>query len=157
PWALPAGRAAMDQHFKLLRADEEIQRLNVEIHRFVTYMVDEEAFLAREEGCLRMEGNEGIAQQVRLLRMEQGRFTSLHMKRLVKLSKLPGFTGSILHGVSVSKERHTPVARDVEMVALLPAEIICPVGVEPPPLDEEEGEDDDDEEGVNALTALIQI
>ncbi|KAJ7770254.1 hypothetical protein DFH07DRAFT_735608 [Mycena maculata] len=157
PWALPAGRAAMDQHFKLLRADEEIQQLNVEIHRFVTYMVDEEAFLAREEGCLRMEGNKGIAQQVRLLRMERGRFTLLHMKRLVKLSKLPGFTGSILPGVSVSKERHTPIARDVEMVTLLPAEIIHPVGVEPPPLDEEEGEDDDDEEGVNALTALIQI
>ncbi|KAJ7714629.1 hypothetical protein DFH07DRAFT_715448, partial [Mycena maculata] len=91
PWALPAGRAAMDQHFKLLRADEEIQRLNLEIHRFVTYMVDEEAFLAREEEYLRTEGNEGIAQQVRSLRMERGRFTSLHMKRLVKLSKLPGF------------------------------------------------------------------
>ncbi|KAJ7707031.1 hypothetical protein B0H14DRAFT_3525882 [Mycena olivaceomarginata] len=34
-WAQPAGRAAMDQHFKLLRADEEIQQLNVEIRRFV--------------------------------------------------------------------------------------------------------------------------
>ncbi|KAJ7735271.1 hypothetical protein DFH07DRAFT_870772 [Mycena maculata] len=157
PWALPAGRAAMDQHFKLLRADEEIQRLNLEIHRFVTYMVDEEAFLAREEECLRTEGNEGIAQQVRLLRMERGRFTSLHMKRLVKLSKLPGFTGNILPGVSVSKERHTPVARDVEMVAPPPADVVRPVGVELPALDEEEGEDDDDEEGINALTALIQI
>ncbi|KAJ7745015.1 hypothetical protein DFH07DRAFT_776919 [Mycena maculata] len=157
PWALPAGRAAMDQHFKLLRADEEIQRLNVEIHRFVTYMVDEEAFPAWEEGCLRTEGNEGITQQVRLLWMERGRFTSLHMKRLVKLSKLPSFTGSILSGVSVSKERYTPVVRDVEMVAPPPAEVVRPVGVELPALDEEEGEDDDNEEGVNALTALIQI
>ncbi|KAJ7774334.1 hypothetical protein DFH07DRAFT_866024 [Mycena maculata] len=152
-WALPAGRAAMDQHFKLLRADEEIQQLNVEIHRFVTYMVDEEAFLV----CLMYPSHCHYLLLIRIKRIGRGRFTSLHMKRLVKLSKLPNFTGSILPGVSVSKERHTPVTRDVGMVALLPAEIVRPVGVEPPPLDEEEGEDDDDEEGVNALTALIQI
>ncbi|KAJ7902392.1 hypothetical protein B0H13DRAFT_2274934 [Mycena leptocephala] len=47
PWALPSGRAAMDQHYKILRAHEEIERLNVEIRRFVTYMRDEEDFLLR--------------------------------------------------------------------------------------------------------------
>jgi hypothetical protein len=47
-WAQPAGRAAMDQHFKLLCADEEILRLNIKIRRLVTYMVDE-VFLRREE------------------------------------------------------------------------------------------------------------
>jgi hypothetical protein len=31
PWATPAGRLAMDTYFKLLRAREEIDRLNVEI------------------------------------------------------------------------------------------------------------------------------
>ncbi|KAJ7882604.1 hypothetical protein B0H14DRAFT_2255091, partial [Mycena olivaceomarginata] len=31
PWALPAGRAAMDQHFKIVRVEEEIKRLNLEI------------------------------------------------------------------------------------------------------------------------------
>ncbi|KAJ7772502.1 hypothetical protein B0H14DRAFT_2308889, partial [Mycena olivaceomarginata] len=97
-WAQPAGRAAMDQHFKLLRADEEIQRLDVEICRFVTYMTDEEAFLTREEGRLREEGRPGIAHQVRLVRMERARFTDLHTARLVKLSKVPGFTGDILPG-----------------------------------------------------------
>jgi hypothetical protein len=60
-WAQPAGRAAMDQHFKLLHADEEIQRLNMEIRRFVMYMTYEEAFLTREEGRLREEGRPGIA------------------------------------------------------------------------------------------------
>ncbi|KAJ7310670.1 hypothetical protein DFH08DRAFT_918254 [Mycena albidolilacea] len=98
-WAQPAGRAAMDQHFKLLRADEEILRLNIEIRRLVTYMVDEEAFLRREEECLRAEGKEGLAIQGGLLRMERGR-------------KVPGFTGSILPGVSICRERHTPVVRD---------------------------------------------
>ncbi|KAF8158738.1 hypothetical protein K438DRAFT_1909998 [Mycena galopus ATCC 62051] len=113
-WAQPAGRAAMDQHFKLLRADEEILRLNVEIRRFVTYMGDEEAFLVREEGRLREEGKKGLAHQVGLVRMERSRFTALHMSRLVKLSKEPGFTGDILPGVSISRERHTPVAGEIE-------------------------------------------
>ncbi|EGO03093.1 hypothetical protein SERLA73DRAFT_47865 [Serpula lacrymans var. lacrymans S7.3] len=31
PWATPAGRLAMDQYFKICRASEEIDRLNVEI------------------------------------------------------------------------------------------------------------------------------
>ncbi|KAJ7015805.1 hypothetical protein C8F04DRAFT_905260, partial [Mycena alexandri] len=38
PWAQPAGRIAMDQHFKLLRVDEEIAHLNLEIPRLVTHM-----------------------------------------------------------------------------------------------------------------------
>jgi hypothetical protein len=113
PWALPAGRTAMDQHFKLLRADEEIQRLNIEIRRLVTYMGDEESFLICEEGRLQEEGDERIAHQVRLLRMERGWFTSLHMECFTKLSKIPGFTGNILPGTSISRERHTPVVRDV--------------------------------------------
>jgi hypothetical protein len=103
-WVQPAGRRTMDQHFKLLCADEEIVRLNLEICRLVTYMVDEEAFLSREEERLRAVGKEGLAVQVGLLYMEQGRFTDLHMSRLVKLSTVPGFTGSILPGVSVCRD-----------------------------------------------------
>ncbi|KAJ6512716.1 hypothetical protein C8R45DRAFT_1049873 [Mycena sanguinolenta] len=82
PWALPA----------------EIQRLDIEIRRFVTYMRDEDDFLAREESRLRDEEEPGLAHQVRLLRSERGRFTAVHMERLTKLSKLPGFTGSIVPG-----------------------------------------------------------
>ncbi|KAF8146816.1 hypothetical protein K438DRAFT_1990228 [Mycena galopus ATCC 62051] len=116
-WAQLAGRAAMDQHFKLLHADEELLRLNVEIRCFVTYMGNKEAFLVREEGRLREGGKEGLAHQVGLVQMERARFTTLHMSRLVKLSKEPGFTGNITPGVSISRERHTPVVRanDVEM------------------------------------------
>jgi hypothetical protein len=58
-WVQPAGRAAMDQHFKLLRVDEEIVRLNMEIRRLVTYMADEEVFLKHEEERLRAEGEGG--------------------------------------------------------------------------------------------------
>ncbi|KAJ7226507.1 hypothetical protein B0H12DRAFT_1205258 [Mycena haematopus] len=140
PWAQLAGRAAMDQHFKLLRADEEIVRLNVEIRRLVTFMKDEEAFLVVEEGSLRAEGKEGLAVQVGLLRMERARFTAVHMSRLVKLSREPGFTGSLLPGVSISRERHTSVARsrDADMRAPSPAP---PLGEDPaPPADDDDAD-----------------
>ncbi|KAJ6564784.1 hypothetical protein B0H19DRAFT_1209940 [Mycena capillaripes] len=160
PWASPAGRAAMDQHFKLLRADEEIQRLNVEIRRLVTYMRDEQEFLAREEGRLREEGDNAIAHQVGLLRMERGRFTSVHMSRLGKLSKVPGFSGDIVPGVSLSRERHTPVARDVEMRA--PSPLARAVESGPPAQndnddDDEEGHDDDDERFSLAFMNIVRI
>ncbi|KAJ7818940.1 hypothetical protein B0H13DRAFT_2378621 [Mycena leptocephala] len=119
PWAQAAGRAAMDQHFKLLCADEEIARLNLEIPRLVTHMVDEEAFLIHHDRRLRDSSQAALAHQVALHRMQRGRFNSLHMERLVKLSKEPGFTASLSPGVSVNKERRILAAStpdsDVEM------------------------------------------
>ncbi|KAF8188436.1 hypothetical protein K438DRAFT_1594303, partial [Mycena galopus ATCC 62051] len=114
PWAQPAGRRAMDQHYKLLRADEEIARPNLEIPRFVTHMVDEERFLVHHEGRLVAEANCALAHQVAAHRMERGRFNGLQMEQLVKLSKEPGFTASISPGISVSKERRVPEARTAD-------------------------------------------
>ncbi|KAJ6518121.1 hypothetical protein C8R47DRAFT_1205193 [Mycena vitilis] len=143
-WAQQSGRAAMDQHYKLLRADEEIERLNVEIRRLVTYMRDEEAFLSREEGRLREEGREGIATQVGLLRVERARFTDLHMSRLVKLSKEPGFIGDLLPGLSVSRERHTPVVRDADSEMRAPSPV-PPIDGVPADGDEEDVESEDED------------
>ncbi|KAF7367088.1 hypothetical protein MSAN_00968300 [Mycena sanguinolenta] len=109
PWAQLAGRLAMDQHFKLLCADEEIARLNLEIRRFMTHMVDEECFLVYHEERLCGEGKPGLAHQVRVHRMERC-YNALHMETLVKLSKEDSFTGSISPGISVNKERRVPEA-----------------------------------------------
>ncbi|KAJ7150768.1 hypothetical protein C8R46DRAFT_1166724 [Mycena filopes] len=98
PWAQPAGRAAMDQHYKLLRADEEIARLNLEIPRLITHMADEDTFLLYHEQRLAREGSAALAHQVAVHRTERARFDTLHMERLVKLSKEPGFTASLLPG-----------------------------------------------------------
>ncbi|KAF8158816.1 hypothetical protein K438DRAFT_1910014 [Mycena galopus ATCC 62051] len=165
PWALPAGRAAMEQHFKILRAKEEIQRLNVEIRRFITYIVDEEAFLTREENTLREEGEAGLAHQVRLLRMERARFTAIHMARLTKLSRVAGFTGSLSPGRSVSRERHVPVVRTTDMDTRAPSP--SPADEEMGPLetagDEDEDADveediEDDEGGItDALLNILSI
>ncbi|KAJ7472629.1 hypothetical protein FB451DRAFT_1134187 [Mycena latifolia] len=150
PWALPSGRTAMDQHYKLLRADEEIKRLNIEIQRLVTYIPDEEAFLAHHEQRLRDEGNAGMAHQVGLHRMERGRFNVQHLVCLGKLSTERGFTGSLEPGVSVSKDRHAQpaaAARDVEMRAGSPdVEMQAGAHPVPPPIAPTEGEDMEEEE-----------
>ncbi|KAJ7799758.1 hypothetical protein B0H14DRAFT_3092767 [Mycena olivaceomarginata] len=95
PWAKPSGRVAMDQYYKLERADEEITRLNIEIRRFVTHIRDEEAFLRREEQRVREESGATLAHQVYRYRMERGRFDDDHITRLTALTKIPGFTGSV--------------------------------------------------------------
>ncbi|KAJ7073352.1 hypothetical protein B0H15DRAFT_806803 [Mycena belliarum] len=156
PWALPAGRAAMDQHYKLLRADEELKRLNVEIRRLVTHIADEEAFLEYHEDRLEEEGNLALAHQVGLYRMERGRFDTLHLVRLGKLSTERGFTGSISPGVSICRERHVRQAvlrrdgsEDVGMRAPAGPAAVVPEG----------GEDseDDDEDDSNALAEAFQV
>ena len=48
-WATPAGRLAMDNYFKVLRAEEEILRLNVEIPRLDTYIRDEDVYMLSKE------------------------------------------------------------------------------------------------------------
>lgn len=89
----------MDQHFKILRAHEEILRLNIEIPRVITYMKDEEAFLLKKECDLR-DVDPLLANQIALRRADQSRFNDLHLQRFGKLATLPGFTGSILPGIS---------------------------------------------------------
>ncbi|KAF8209226.1 hypothetical protein K438DRAFT_1960953 [Mycena galopus ATCC 62051] len=141
----------MDQHFKLLQADEEIAHLNLNIPRFITFMVDEEAFLVYHEQCLADEGSAVLSHQVVVHRMERGRFNGVHMDCLVALSKEAGVTTSIVLGISMSKERCVPATpqavssggdQDVEMREV-PA-IPCPPPQAHPapmlPADEQEEE-----------------
>ncbi|KAJ7817185.1 hypothetical protein B0H14DRAFT_3474817 [Mycena olivaceomarginata] len=107
PWTLPAGHTAMDQHFKIRRADEEIERLNVEMCRLMTYMGDERDFLVHHEQRLQEEGNEALALQVCRHHVECRRFDDGHVERLWKLAKVLGFTGNLSRGVAVSTERQT--------------------------------------------------
>ena len=102
PWSTPAARQAMDNYFKLLRADEEITRLNVEIPRFITFMHDEDAYLgtkAKEVGLT----DPGLAGQIELQCNSISRYTPFHIKSLNELARLPGFSGSLSCGVHVSE------------------------------------------------------
>ncbi|KAF8144514.1 hypothetical protein K438DRAFT_1910939 [Mycena galopus ATCC 62051] len=149
PWALPAGRAALDQHYKMLRAEEEIDRLKVEIARLVTYMADEEEFLVYHEERLRQEGEDALAHQVRIHRGRRGRFNAVHMECLVRLSKEPGFTADIFSRMPAGDNAS---ARDIPMPDAAPP---------PPPqhgADADDEDEDEDLEGMaEAFEAIVRI
>ncbi|KAJ6470196.1 hypothetical protein C8R47DRAFT_988867 [Mycena vitilis] len=151
-WAQPGGREAMDQYFKLLRADEEIERLNIEIRRLITYMRDEEVFLLRQETCVLATHGPALAHQVALYRMQQGRFNDGHRHRLLALSKVPGFSGSIIPGVAVNKERLV----DFSPPQLQP--IQAPADFDETALGDEDEDDSDAEAGtLNATFTVLRI
>jgi len=102
PWATPAARLAMDLHFKIHRAKEEIQRLNVEIPRVATYIRDENRYLRTCEDQVRVF-NPQLAHHIYLHHMEQERFDTHHLRRLTQISQLQGFSGSIAPGQSIDK------------------------------------------------------
>ncbi|KAJ7835603.1 hypothetical protein B0H13DRAFT_1565351, partial [Mycena leptocephala] len=94
PWIRPSCRLAMDNYFRILRAREEIKRLNVEIRRVVTWINDEDEFLRRREAEVQeVEDTAHMAVLIRKYRLERACSDEGHMKRFRKLAKTPGFTG----------------------------------------------------------------
>ena len=101
PWATPAGRMALDQHFKEVQARTEIVRLNVEIRRFITAMFDEEDHLDAVEAQCKAE-DPILAFHIAEYRTHRRRFDSVHLARLSKLKRLPGFTGDLTPGIALN-------------------------------------------------------
>ncbi|THU78591.1 hypothetical protein K435DRAFT_824088 [Dendrothele bispora CBS 962.96] len=97
-WADPAKRVVMDRYFKICRAREEIQRLNVEIRRVATYLCDEEAYLLQKEKELAITDPD-LAHQIRIHRHRRGRFNEAHWRQLQETANLPGFSGTLKPGV----------------------------------------------------------
>lgn len=55
-WATPACHLALDRYFKIQRAQEELDRLNIEIKRVATYIRDEDAGEREFVGGIRSSG-----------------------------------------------------------------------------------------------------
>jgi len=170
-WASPAARQAMDSYFKIVRAKEEIKRLNVEIRRFATYLDDERAFLERQEIALRAS-NPFLSHAVLRYRMERGRYDDLHRRKLNEIYDLKGFTGSRTIGkralpevpnstdlplcaASAEEEVHRPYSlpsqRDMEIQHAYAAEADADANLEL----QEEQEDEDD--AIVALTSACGV
>ncbi|KAG6835989.1 hypothetical protein H0H93_012471 [Arthromyces matolae] len=106
PWAKPAARLVMDEHFKIQRAQEEISRLNIELRRFITYMKDEEEFLKTRQDAI-LESDPRIAHQIWLQRRRLLLVNEQHRRRIFKLGKLNGFTGCLIPGTSIESATTT--------------------------------------------------
>ncbi|KAF7377629.1 hypothetical protein MSAN_00185700 [Mycena sanguinolenta] len=137
PWASPAARLVLDTYFKIERAQEEIDRLNVEIRRLVTYIRDEKEYLDHKAREIE-KTDPNLAFFVRQYQWRHGWFDEGHMKKLTELKKTLGrrFTETLVPG-----QRITPT-----------------LSTRPPPIegveeergmDEPEGDfvEEDDEEG----------
>ncbi|KAF8198229.1 hypothetical protein K438DRAFT_1584329, partial [Mycena galopus ATCC 62051] len=125
PWTRRNYRLAMDSYFKILRAREEIKRLNIEIKRVVTWINDEDLFLRKkEEEYNQSDPPLAFQIQISMYRQRCARSDTNHMHRFWALAKTPGFTGSVEPGVSVERKesmrqdqgaRHSLGGADSEM------------------------------------------
>ncbi|KAJ7060521.1 hypothetical protein C8F01DRAFT_1210476 [Mycena amicta] len=105
-WAAPTFRLLMDRYFKLQRAREEIQRLNIEIRRLITWIRDENQRLRRLEAELREAGDIPLAVQVEAYRQRRSIFDSVHLQRFQELARKHGsaFTGTLQPGVALNAQ-----------------------------------------------------
>ncbi|KAJ7745632.1 hypothetical protein B0H14DRAFT_3097129 [Mycena olivaceomarginata] len=113
PWTRRSYWLAMDSYFKILRAREEIQRLNIEIKRVVTWIDNEDRFLRKKEEELK-ETDPLLAVQVTRYRQQRGRSDLYHMHRFWALAKVPGFTGSVVPGISIEAREVQRQARQAQ-------------------------------------------
>ncbi|KAG1726723.1 uncharacterized protein EDB91DRAFT_1339607 [Suillus paluster] len=127
PWSSAAARRAMDLYFKMCRAREEIERLDIEVRRLVTYIRDEERYLRECEDQLK-DTSTALTHQIAIHRNTRGRFNSRHLKRLYNISKLPGFSGTLTPGVSADTSPG-------ESASLANAQIPTRMLVDPLPVD----------------------
>ncbi|KAK1218219.1 hypothetical protein PQX77_019103 [Marasmius sp. AFHP31] len=94
PWAQPHHRECVRMYFGLTRAREEITRLNIEICRLITFMLDEHADHYHAVRQLEQAGNYRLAEEV-LERMRVMVEIDGHVAiRLVQTSELAGFSGT---------------------------------------------------------------
>jgi hypothetical protein len=85
----------MDNYFKLILAQEEICRLNIETSRLATFIRDEDAYLCSMESNLQLT-DAALAYQIQIHRMENSRFIQHHMEILNKIVQLNGYSGGQL-------------------------------------------------------------
>ncbi|KIK21581.1 hypothetical protein PISMIDRAFT_12206 [Pisolithus microcarpus 441] len=131
PWASPTARLAINTYFKLCRAKEEVVHLNVKIHRVVMYL----------------DTNPMLAYQISRYRTIRSRFTLLHLCSLEKISQLPGFSGMLAPGISMSRGPgdSASVPQRVHMETILSSLPVCAND------GEEDIDEDADEDHATAL------
>lgn len=92
PWSRPVYREATSKYFKLLRAHEEITRVNIEARRLRTAIRDEHLLYETHITCLKVSDTL-LAAELQARYATRRRVNVLHSRKLDKLEALSGFTG----------------------------------------------------------------
>ncbi|KAJ6600154.1 hypothetical protein B0H10DRAFT_2231026 [Mycena sp. CBHHK59/15] len=103
PWTNPARREAGLLHFGIKRCEEEIRRLNIEITRTITFMIDDHIDYHRaiRANCVQQPD---LANELSNRWEYNSRINEAIVERFVKASHLPGFTGSLFPGHHVGRD-----------------------------------------------------
>jgi hypothetical protein len=108
PWADPATRILTDKYFELLRAKEEIVRLNIEWRRMKTWLVDERALYIRAIKSLRASGDHLLADTVQQRWKEVQGMHQVISHWLERTQELSKFSGDSSRGCAVNPEKVNP-------------------------------------------------
>ncbi|KAF8153713.1 hypothetical protein K438DRAFT_1987421 [Mycena galopus ATCC 62051] len=138
PWTCRNYRLAMDSYFKILRAREEIKCLNIEIQRVVTWINDEDLFLRKKEEQYKAS-NPHLAVQISRYQLRCARSDTIHMNWFWALAKTPGFTGSVIPGVSIELQKTRDGGREA-------MEVVSDVRTQWAPVDQEWLDEEDEGE-----------
>ncbi|KAF8497296.1 hypothetical protein JB92DRAFT_3224434 [Gautieria morchelliformis] len=107
-WSIPANRLVASKYFKMVRAREEIQCLNIEICRMHTWVQDEDRQLKNTYQRLSSTQPE-LATELLSLFHARSHVNNIHRARLRAIYELPGFTGVSMPGVKLGHmEVHDP-------------------------------------------------
>jgi hypothetical protein len=102
PWAQAANRQAGIYRLKLTHANEERERLNIEVRRVATSIRDEE--LDFERHITRLEETDILlATELRDIRDRRVRVNRQHRARIAEIYKLPCYNGIISLGTRVGR------------------------------------------------------
>lgn len=93
PWASKGNRQIANNYFKIQRAREEIQRLNVEVARLSAWVDHEDAHLKSTFESL-VESDPTLSHEIRCMYEERRRVNDVHRGRIRAIYELPGYSGS---------------------------------------------------------------
>ncbi|KAK7039291.1 hypothetical protein VNI00_010196 [Paramarasmius palmivorus] len=102
-WADPDNREVVQLHFRILRAKEEINRLNIEAKRLISFMLDDHADYYITIKRL-AETNFELAEELRQRSEYLSRINARIAERLVQTSEIPEFTGDLTPGERVGRD-----------------------------------------------------
>jgi hypothetical protein len=112
PWADPATRVLTDKYFELLRAKEEVIRLNVEWVRVRSWLTDEKQLYRAALAALQSTGQTYLRKMVQLRWEEVQKTHNVIWHWLQRTQQLPGFSGVVSYRRAINRERIHSDLRD---------------------------------------------